>query len=290
MNSIAGVGASATRVRLALHISILALLTGVLYAPALKDLVERWWQDPNYSHGFLVPIFVGFLLWRNRDWMWVQAEPSALGLGAILAAVLFLIAGTLAAEAFLSRFSLVLMIWGIVLYLGGWRQLKALAFPLGFLLFMIPLPSIIYYQVTFPLQLISSRFATWTLQVASVPVLREGNLLILPNFTLEVVEACSGIRSLFALFTLTVAYGYLLEKRTWVRLVLVGFMIPIAIVSNGLRISIAGILASTLGPSAAQGFFHLFEGWVIFLFALILLFLAHAILRLISRKRVRTDA
>jgi exosortase len=190
-----------------------------------------------------------------------------------------LLLGSLGAELFTSRFSMLVLIAGCVLFLAGWKFLRAITFPLGFLILMIPIPTIIYNQITFPLQLLASRFATFWLQLINVPVLREGNLIILPNYTLEVVDACSGIRSLMTLITLAIAYGFLTERRIWIRWLLVILMIPIAIVSNAIRIMGAGLLTFHFGPSMAQGFFHEFSGWVIFVAALILMFICHWALR-----------
>jgi exosortase len=152
---------------------------------------------------------------------------------------------------------------------------------------MIPIPVIIYNQITFPLQLMASRFATSWLELMQVPVLREGNVLILPNYSLEVVEACSGVRSLMTLITLAVAYGYLVESRRWVRYTLPVLMVPIAIVSNAIRIMGTGVLTYHIGPEAAEGFFHEFSGWIIFLAALVLMFGCHLILRRIGKDQKR---
>jgi exosortase len=148
---------------------------------------------------------------------------------------------------------------------------------------MIPLPTIVYNHITFPLQLIASRFAAFWLELAHVPVLRDGNVLKLSNYSLEVVEACSGIRSLMTLISLAVIYGYFLEPRRWVRFMLVILMVPSAIVSNAIRIMGAGMMAHRYGPAAAEGFLHKFSGWVIFLVALVLLFAFHWILRHVGK-------
>jgi len=187
--------------------------------------------------------------------------------------------GSLGADLFLSRYSLLVLLGGMVLYLAGWDTLRTVSFPLGFLSFMIPLPTIIYNEVTLPLQLLASRFAVHFLQVLQVPALREGNLIFLPNYTLEVVEACSGIRSLTSLLALAVAYGYWTQDRSWMRITLVIMMAPIAIISNGLRIVVAGVLAYRVVRQAAEGFFHLFSGWLVFLCALLFMLLAHRLLR-----------
>jgi exosortase len=156
--------------------------------------------------------------------------------------------------------------------------LRAVSFPLGFRVLMIPFPAIIYNKITFPLQLLASRWASSFLEMVGVPVLRDGNVLVLSNYSLEVVEACSGIRSLMSLIALAVAYGYLVEPRRWVRVILVLLMIPIALFTNAIRITGAGVLAHRFGATAAEGFLHEFSGWVIFLAALLLMFLSHKIL------------
>ncbi|HEV2287826.1 MAG TPA: exosortase A [Candidatus Acidoferrales bacterium] len=258
----------------------LSVLFLVLYGPILESLVLNWWRDPNYGHGFLVPVFAGYAFWKQRDSLAkIALKPTNLGFLVMLAAIALLLLGSLGAELFTSRFSMLVLISGCVLFLGGWKFLRAITFPLGFLILMIPIPTIIYNQITFPLQLLASRFATFWLQLINVPVLREGNLIILPNYTLEVVDACSGIRSLMTLITLAIAYGYLVERRVWVRWLLVILMIPIAIVSNAIRIMGAGVLTFHYGPTMAEGFFHEFSGWVIFVAALVLMFVCHWILR-----------
>ncbi len=268
--------------------AVLSSLTILLYWHVLKALVLDWWGDPDYGHGFLVPLFAGYVLWRQRE-KWVRADPkpSNFGLLVMTGAVVLLIGGSLGAELFTSRSSLLVLLAGMVLFLAGWKVLRAVSFPLAFLLLMIPIPVIIYNQITFPLQLIASRFATFWLELVQVPVLREGNVLILPNYSLEVVEACSGIRSLMTLITLAVAYGYLVEPRRWVRYTLVILMLPIAIVSNAIRIMGTGVLTFHFGPKAAEGFFHEFSGWVIFLAALVLMFVSHSILKRFGRRQER---
>jgi exosortase len=261
-------------------------LVVLLYAAVLKALIGDWWSDPDYGHGFLVPLFAGYVAWRSREqWLKSEVKPSNFGLLVMVGAIVLLFGGSLGAELFTSRVSLLVLLAGIILFLAGWQVLRAVSFPLAFLLLMIPIPVIIYNQITFPLQLIASRFATFWLELVQVPVLREGNVLILPNYSLEVVEACSGIRSLMTLITLAVAYGYLVEPRRWVRYSLVILMIPIAIVSNAIRIMGTGVLTYRFGPKAAEGFFHEFSGWVIFLAALILMFASHAILKRFGRSQ-----
>jgi exosortase len=264
-------------------------LTCILYAPILKALVLQWWSDPDYGHGFFVPIISGYVLWHQRArWTNSEVKPSNFGFLVMLAGIVLLLGGSLGAELFTSRFSLLVLLAGMVLFLAGWKRLRAVSFPLGFLVLMIPIPVIIYNQITFPLQLLASRVATFWLEAMQVPVLREGNVLILPNYSLEVVEACSGVRSLMTLITLAVAYAYFVESRRWVRYALPVLMVPIAIVSNAFRIMGTGVLTYHLGPVAAEGFFHEFSGWIIFLVALVLMLFCHMILNRIGRNQRQT--
>jgi len=255
----------------------------------LKHLVEQWWTDPDYSHGFFIPLFSGYVLWREcKRWVKRRAKPSNSGLLVMVGAVALLLLGSLGAELFISRLSLIVLLTGMILFLAGWEVLRSVSFPMGFLIFMIPIPVIIYNQITFPLQLLASRLATFCLELAQVPVLRDGNVLVLSNYSLEVVEACSGIRSLMSLISLAVAYGYLLERRVWVRCLLASLMVPIAIISNAIRIMGSGMLAHRFSPAAAEGFLHEFSGWVIFLVSVVLMFSCHRILRKIGGRRERS--
>ena len=265
---------------------ILIGLILLLYAAVIKSLVEQWWTDADYGHGFFVPLFSGYILWHTRErWTKVEVKPSNFGFVVIVGAIALLLLGSLGAELFTSRFSLLVLLAGMILFLAGWKMLRAVSFPLGYLIWMIPMPVIIYNQITFPLQLIASRLATAWLELAQVPVLRDGNILIMSNYSLEVVEACSGIRSLMTLMALAVAYGYLVSPRRWVRYVLAAFMVPIAIVTNAIRIMGAGLMAHRFGPAAAEGFLHQFSGWAIFLVALLLMFGSYWILQHISERR-----
>jgi exosortase len=264
--------------------SVLLVLTSILYAPVLKLLILQWWHDPDDAQGFLVPLVSGYMLWQQRHrWLANDVKPSNFGLPVMLGAILLLFGGLLGAELFTSRFSLLILLAGMLLFLAGWGMLRSLAFPLGFLIFMIPIPALIYNQITFPLQLWASRFATSWLEFMRVPVFREGNILILPNYALEVVEACSGVRSLTNLIALAVAYVYLVDGPRWVRFLLPVLMIPVAIVSNALRIMGTGLLTYHFGPKAAEGFFHVFSGWMVFVVAVLLLLVCDWILRKIDR-------
>jgi len=247
-----------------------------LYAPVLYRLVAQWVHDPNYSHGFFVPAFSLYVLWQKRDRLRrLPRRPSWSGLLILAIAVAVLTAGTLGAELFLSRTSFLIAIAGLVVLFFGWNYLRAVLFPWLFLLLMIPIPNILFNQITFPLQLLASKAAALVLPLLGVPVLREGNVIQLPVMTLEVAEACSGIRSLMSLATLSIIYGYLLETRISTRVLLALAAIPIAVIANGLRIIGTGLLVQYWDPEKAEGFFHAFSGWLIFVVSLILLLLLH---------------
>jgi exosortase len=267
---------------------ILLALVALLYSSILAQLAAQWWDDPNFSHGFFVPLFSAFVLWQERKKLAaIRRSPSWIGLLVMAGALIVLIVGVLGAEKFLSRSSLVFLLGGMCLHFLGVSLFKATLFPWAFLFLMIPIPAIIFNQVAFPLQLLASQLASGLLELISVPVLREGNVIRLPTMTLEVVEACSGIRSLVSLGTLAIMYGYFLEPRVWLRVVLALSAIPIAVIANALRIMGTGVLGYYWDPDKAEGFFHTFSGWVIFVLSLGLLFLTHRVLSVIARWKER---
>jgi exosortase len=271
--------------------AILAALLGFLYYDILAKLIRDWRYDDNYSHGFFVPLFSAFVVWADRKKLAALAlKPSWFGLVVLAGGLSVLVVGVLGAELFLSRSSLVLILAGLILYFLGWGHFRALLFPWAVLFLMIPIPAIIFNQIAFPLQLLASRFASTLLEWVGVPVLREGNLLHLPAMTLQVVEACSGIRSLVSLGTLAVIYGYFLEPKILRRVALVVAAVPIAVAANSLRVMGTGLLVHLWDPEKALGFFHTFEGWVIFVLSLGMLFGAHGAMRGVDAWRGRRHA
>ncbi len=260
----------------------LALLMGsfvLLYQHVMVKLIHDWWVDDNYSHGFLIiPLAIYFVWERRARLRAVRRKPSAVGIIIVAGSLGALLAGILGSELFLTRVSILGTLAGSVLFLYGWECLRILLFPIAFLLLMIPIPSILFNQIAFPLQLLASRFGELALMVCQVPVLREGNVINLANTSLEVAEACSGIRSLISLLTLGIVYGYFSDSRLWARTVLAVLTIPIAIAANGIRVAGTGIAAHFYGPEAAQGFFHSFSGWIIFIAAFVMMFFAHRII------------
>lgn len=259
--------------------AVLAGLIGILYARIVAKLVVQWWQDPNFSHGFIIVPFCAYVLWRERTrWRAVPPQPAWFGLVMVVAAMAELVVGVLGSELFLSRSSLLLLLAGLVVYYGGWQRFRAVLFPWAVLFLGVPLPAIIMNQVTLPLQFFASDLASSLLGLLGVPVLQQGNVIQLSSMSLEVVEACSGIRSLVSLITLAVMYGYFLEPSLSVRVVLALVSAPIAVITNGLRIMGTGLMGLYWDPDLAQGFFHEFSGWVIFILSMTLLFLTHGVI------------
>lgn len=243
-----------------------------LYSHVIQKLVRDWSVDENYSHGFLiVPLSLYFAWERRRALTEATHTPSNAGLLIILGSLVTLVAGTIGAELFLMRISMIGVIAGTVWFVFGSEHLRILRFPIAFLLLMIPLPGIVFNQIAFPLQLLASRCGEFALQALEIPVLREGNVIILANTRLEVAEACSGIRSLISLLTLGIVLGYFTDSRWTVRSLIALSTIPVAIAANGLRVAGTGIAAHFVGAAAATGFLHTFSGWLMFVAASALL-------------------
>ena len=265
------------------------------YATVLAKLSRDWWADENYSHGLLIPFIIGYILWLQRDkFASTPTRPSVWFGGAMVLFGLFALwAGVAGAELFTQRMSLVLLLGGTVVYFWGGQLLRLVLVPLFLLCLAIPIPAIIFNKIAFPLQLFASRCAVWSMSLWGIPVLRQGNVIELKPLNsfqtkkLEVVEACSGIRSLMTLVTLAVVFAYFTHPRPkepqtfsgwlrsygfWRSLILVLSAVPIAIMTNAMRVSGTGVLAHYYGTQVADGFFHEFSGWVIYIAAFVLLF------------------
>jgi exosortase len=248
----------------------------IAFKEIIAALVQDWSGNENYTHGFLiVPIALYFVWERRSRFIAAIHKPSYAGAVIFVPAI---IGAVLNMHPFVNHMTMWFCLIGILLFLFGWKRLKVLAFPLLFLLLMIPIPAIIFNSLTFPLQILSSQFGAWTLSMCQIPVLREGNIIQLANTSLEVAEACSGIRSLISLLTLGILYGYFVESRLWMRLFIALASIPIAIAANAFRVAGTGIAAHYIGPEAAVGFFHTFSGWLVFVIAFSMLFLLHRLL------------
>jgi len=259
------------------------VLLVIAYFPVLKHLVEQWSTDEDVGHGFFVPVVAAYVAWQHRDELLaIECKPAWWGLAVMLWGALQGYLGALGAELFLQRTAFLISLVGLLLVVGGTKLVRALAFPLLLLPFMIPIPAVIYNQITFPLQLFASRVAETVLGWLGIPVLRDGNILELASQKLSVAEACSGIRSLLSLSFLSLVYSYFFDKRIWMRWVLLVCTIPIAILANSGRVTITGIL-SEYDAELAHGFFHSLEGWIIFVIALAMLIALHGLISRIYR-------
>lgn len=299
----------------------IAAALSFLYATVLAKLGQDWWTDPNYSHGLLMPFIIGYLLWADRArFERAPRRPMfSLGLGMTILALLALWAGTAGAELYMQRLSLVLMLSGVIVYFWGTRILHLAFVPLLLVWLSLPIPTIVFNKIAFPLQLFASRCAVWAMRLFDIPVLRQGNVIELMPLgsattkKLEVVEACSGIRSLMTLVTLAVVFAYFTTPRSdrnnirgggrsdgsrerwwksygfWRALILVLSAVPIAILTNALRVSGTGVLSRYYGTEIADGFFHEFSGWVIYIVAFLLLFIVGWVIDLIWKKKAKTD-
>src|SRR5215207_681441 len=268
------------------------------YATVLVKLFRDWWTDENYSHGLLIPFIIGYIIWSQRDKLARASDRPAVLLGgaAILFALFALWAGVAGAELYTQRLSLILLLAGITVYFWGLSLLRLMLVPLGLLFLAMPIPAIIFNKIAFPLQLFASRCAVWSMTMLGIPVLRQGNIIELKPLNsfdtkkLEVVEACSGIRSLMTLLTLAVVFAYFSHSPSdappdsgkrfgwlrsywfWRAVIIVVSAVPIAILTNAFRVSGTGVLAHYYGTAIADGFFHSFSGWAIYIVAFILLF------------------
>ncbi|WP_321391035.1 exosortase A [uncultured Desulfuromusa sp.] len=261
---------------------LVVLFLGIIgvYAGIFQHLYSDWMNDPNYSHGLLVPLISAYFIWQKKDELSsLPVKPANSGLVLILFAVAVLIAGVAAQEYFTKRTSVVFLLAGMVVFLLGWQWLKSLLLPIGFLLFMIPLPYIIYDAIAFPLKLFVAKFSVISLKLMGVIVWREGNIIMFPETVLEVADACSGLRSLMSLLALGVALAVFSQKRKSAMVLLVLLTVPIAILTNMIRVIGTGFLAQYYGAAAAEGFFHEFAGMGVFLLAMVMLFVCSGVLR-----------
>ena len=260
------------------------VLLVIVYLPTLWELVKDWYQDPNYSHGFLIPIVSGYLLWKRRDEL--AAIPRSRGKGGlavvILGLALFVVANG-AAEYFTLRLSFVVTLVGLVWLIFGKTLVKKTWFEWFFLLFMIPIPYVVYYALTFPMQLLASKITADVLNVVGLAAIRQGNIIHLANYSLEVAEACSGMRSLVSLLALGALFAYLTQTRLWPRLILIASTVPVAVAGNIVRVLITAVLVFMIGDAVAEEPVHSLLGLLVFMVALVTLPIIGWILRKIFR-------
>lgn len=257
-----------------------------LFYQTIVELVKDWFINPNYSHGFLIPIITGYMIWEKRhDIHSIPLNPNNTGLLVIVVGLILHLLGNIGAEFFTMRIAVIITILGILLYLMGGEITKKLVVPIAYLIFMIPIPAIIWNKIAFPLQIFASKMAEMTIRAIGITVLREGNIIYLVNTTLEVVDACSGLRSLTALLALSTAFAYLSSHSWFKKWVLLLSAIPIAILVNIIRLSFTACLASWFGEKIAQGLMHEFSGLLIYLLALIMLTGVHMVLSRIGHDK-----
>ena len=243
---------------------ILIGLLAILYGHMLVGWAVDLWHDDNYSHGLFIPFLSGYFFWRRLSALRQAGDmPCTLGLPVMLAALMLFALGNIGGEIFSQRVSFVVLIYGLILFLEGREVAAILRFPVGILFFAIPLPYILYNAVAFPLKLVASQLSVLLLELYGMPVFREGNIVHLPHATLEVVDACSGIRSLMTLFTLAFFLAFLTHRNLFVRLFVVCMTIPVAILTNALRVALNGILIK-YNPAWGEGLWHEISGWLVF--------------------------
>jgi exosortase len=263
----------------------------VMYLPILAQLAGEWYTDDNYSHGFLIIPISAWIVWKKRAVLrTIPLESSKWGIPVIVASLLIFILGTAGMEYFTARVSLVGLLFGITLYLAGARFAREIWFAYFFLLFMIPVPYIIYYSATFPLQLLGSKVASGLLGIMGIPHLRQGNIIHLPdNYSLEVAEACSGLRSLVTLLALGALLAYWTQTFKWKALTLFAATIPIAIAANIFRICITAVGAYGISRAVAEDFIHELSGTIVFMFSLACLLFLSSILRMGEKAEGEVD-
>jgi exosortase len=270
--------------RYKLHFSTVLLLLAATYWQVIPLMARQWYQDENYSHGFIVPLIAGYFIYMNRDELQkTLVTPWGPGLVVAVFGIIQLLLGWVGTEYFTMRSSLIVILAGLTLFFFGKQVFKILLLPLLYLVFMVPIPYIIYDALAFPLKLFVTRVSVGFLKLVGVVVMREGNIIMFPVTTLEVADACSGIRSLISLLALAVAYAFFIRISPVKRIILICSAVPIAIFTNATRVIVTGLLAQHWGAKAAEGFFHEFAGLAVFALAMVMMVSLGALLGKISR-------
>jgi len=261
--------------RMIVIISIVSILI-TIYFPIIQKLIHYLISNDDYSYGLLIPLVSAYIIYLKWPQLKkVQLRPSWWGMLVLAGGLGLAIIGELAADLYIPRLSFVISLGGILLLLGGWSFLRLLLFPLLLLILMIPLPELVTNKLTLPLQLVSSRLATFFLQILGIPVHRQGNIIDLGVRQMQVVDACSGLRYILALLALGVIFCYFYQRRPWKIIILLLILIPATIVANALRVAGMGLY-----PALLEGFWHLFSGWLIFVFCFLILAMVNYLLNL----------
>ncbi len=261
------------------QVAVIGLGFFLLYFPFLQTMVNDWATNPNYSHGYLIPFISIWLVYSLKNRVSeIKPHPSNWGVLIIVLACLQLIVAKIGSEYFLQRTSIILLFLGICLYLYGIKITRILLIPIIYLIFMIPIPVIVWNKIAFPLQIFASYLTEIVIRLFGMPIFREGNIITLPSITLEVVDACSGIRSLTTMMALSIPFAFFIPSGKAKKIILFLSSIPIAIIANIIRLTTTAFLSSLFGEVFAQGFLHEFSGMLTFILGLFMLFLIQTLL------------
>jgi exosortase len=261
-----------------------------LYYPFIQTLMRDWDTNESYSHGYFIPFISAYMIWSLREELAaIELKPSNWGLALVALGLLQLFIAKVGSEFFLQRTSMIVVLFGVSFFIFGRRITRALWLPLAYLVYMIPVPAIIWNRIAFPMQLFASAMTEGVVRFIGIPIFREGNVLHLAQTTLEVVDACSGLRSLVSLLALGTAFGFIVNKEAWKRWVLFLSAFPIAIVGNIIRLTVTAILASRYGSEVAHGFLHDFSGLLVFVAGIALLIGAQVLLNKIGDPKIKKE-
>jgi len=272
-----------------LYAGTLAVAVGILFFAFWSGLteMERVWGLPEYSHGYLIPFLSLYVLSvRLSDLRRSGIAESWLGVVVMAIGLMAFVFGELSAIYAIVQYAFLIVLWGLVLTVIGRRGFRVIWASMAFLIFLVPLPNFIQFNLSTSLQLVSSELGTSMLRMMGAAVFLEGNVIDLGIYKLQVVEACSGLRYLFPLMSFGFLCAVLFRGPVWQRWFIFLSSLPITIVMNSFRIAVTGLLVNRFGIQAAEGFLHYFEGWVIFTACLVIMFAEMAVLAKVAGRRL----